>query len=192
MDITLLFNRRLRGFKRLMGNQEQSVRIIYQCIAGNSGLFLIGFGKSTVDNHQLAVAFDRTLSVLTFDRYMSVNNMWLFRVQSELPHDGINHILIFQQLIIWIFRFHMRLLLCQKMSLKGSHTVFAEQWWIRTQPDIPHDILAVLPIRLIQCKKTFTYITLKCIVQRFSFKCFAKQRHFFQRSVHIERYTAMI
>ena len=78
MDIALPLYRSLRRLKRLMGNQDQPVGIGDQRIARNPRLLLIRTGESPVDDHDLAAALDRALSVLTLDRHMSVDDMGVF------------------------------------------------------------------------------------------------------------------
>ena len=57
-NIRFLDDRRFRRFKRFMGYQTHSSGITYQRISRNSRLFLLCFGKATVDDQQLTAAFD--------------------------------------------------------------------------------------------------------------------------------------
>ena len=86
----------------------------------------------------------------------------------------------------------MGLLLPKEIPLEGGHLILAEQRRIRAQPDIPHDIPAVLPVLLIQGKKTLAHIAVQRVIQRTSLEGMSEKIHFPQASIHIERHTSMI
>ena len=66
-----------------MGCQDQSIGIVDQCISGNTGLWLIGFRQTTVNDEQFAVTFDRRFSRLCLDRDVSVNNVGICARQTK-------------------------------------------------------------------------------------------------------------
>ena len=77
------------GFEGFMGHKAHSVRVGDQCITGNSGLALIGFGKAAVNNQQLPATFNGCLPFFQFHRHMSVDDMALCLIQAELPQNPV-------------------------------------------------------------------------------------------------------
>ena len=67
-----------------MCTEDQSVGIVYQCVSCNSGHLVVCFAKTTVDDNNFAAAFDRALAFSLMYRHMSVDDVPLRRIQSEL------------------------------------------------------------------------------------------------------------
>ena len=111
-----------------MSRQDQPVGVINQCIAGNPRNLLIWSGKTAVDHKNFAIAFYRTLSLTLVNRHMPVDDVTFFRIQFKFTEQIIYNILIFQKMIVGIFSFFMCFLIFNKITFKGGHLVFSEQW----------------------------------------------------------------
>ena len=75
VNVTLILDRRLGRLKRLMRRKNQSVRIVNQCISGDSGLLLVSARETTINNENLSSTLDRALSILRLDRNMTVDDV---------------------------------------------------------------------------------------------------------------------
>ena len=175
-----------------MRHQAQPVGIIDQSIACDPGLLLVCLGKSSVNDHHLAVAFDRAFSIFTLHRNMAVDDVSALRRQTEFPHHIVDHVFFFQKLIIGVLLFHMGLLLRQKIPLEGSHLILAEQRGIRAQPDIPHDVLSVFPVLLIQSKEALAHIAVQRVIQGTPLEGMSEKAHLSQAPVLIQRHASVI
>jgi len=70
-----------------MADQNQTVGIVDQGVAGNSGGLLVGSGKSAVDDQLFAFGPDRAFAGNGLDGNMPVDQMALFRIDAEFSQD---------------------------------------------------------------------------------------------------------
>ena len=192
MDVNLFLDRRLSGFKGFKRHQTHPVGVIDKSVSCDPGLLLIRFRKTAVDNQYFSAAFDRILPVFSLHRDMAVYNVGMLRVKSELAHDAVDHPLVLDQIIIRIFLLNMRLLLRQKIPLEGSHFIFAEERRVAVEPDIPHNILSLLPLLLIKGEKSFSHIGFQLVIERFPLIASPVHLYFFEFSLRGQRDAAVI
>ena len=82
-------------------------------------------------------------------------------------------------------------LVCNKISFKCCHLVFAEQRGIRTCPDKPEDIPSLTLLFVVHCKKRSPYISLQYIIEFFALVSLAIDLDFLETSVLIQRNASM-
>ena len=174
-----------------MCTEDQSVGIVYQCVSCNSGNLVVCFAETTVDDNDFAAAFDRALAFSLMYRHMSVDDVPLRRIQSKLSEKTVYHFFVFQKTIICTFHFFVRCLVCNKISFKCCHLVFAEQRGVRARPDKPEDIPALTLLFVVHSKKRSPYISLQYIIEFFALVSLAIDLDFLETSILIQRNTSV-
>src|SRR5699024_1707322 len=190
-DIYLLRHCRLFRSKRLMSRQKETVRVVDQCISRDSRYFLICLAETAVDHDHLAAALHRALAFPLMNGDVSVDDMALRGIQTELTQHGIHHVLPLQKTEISALFLLVRFLIRDKISLKGRHFILAEKRGIGSRPDIPQDISAFSLFLTVHGVKRSADISFQHIVQFPAFTGSAVNLYFFQASVLIEGDTAV-
>ena len=86
----------------------------------------------------------------------------------------------------------MGLLLCKKIPLERRHLILAKQRRTLAEPDVPHHILAALPLLRIQRMESLSHIAFQDLIQTLSFIRMPIDAYGLQAPVLIQRHTAMI
>ena len=83
LDVLTLFDGLLHGGERLVLYQLESAVVVFQSIAGDTCFQVISLGEATVDDHQLAIRFDRVLALQGLDRDMAVDDVAVLALHTE-------------------------------------------------------------------------------------------------------------
>ena len=174
-----------------MSSKIQSIGIIDQRISGNSRYFLIWLGKTTVNHDNLSITFYRALSFALMYRNMTIDDMPFFRIQTKFTKHIIYHFFILPEAVISILLLFMCRRILYEISFKSTHLALAKQWWIRSCPDIPHNISALLLFFFSYRIECSAHIGFQYIVQFFSLVAFSINLYFPECSVFIQRNASM-
>ena len=112
---------------RLVFRQCHEARVEDKGISCDTGLLLIRFRDTAVDDEQLAFSLYRAFSILDLYRYMTVQDMRSLRIQAEFCQDLLADILSVDQFIIRNGVFLMCFLVCHETPFESRHLIFTKQ-----------------------------------------------------------------
>ena len=70
------------------------MRIIYECISGDAGLFVVALAESTVNDNEFAVGPDGELPVFFLYRCVAIDDVTVVSIQTKLSEKHIANPLI--------------------------------------------------------------------------------------------------
>ena len=128
-----------------MRSKRHVVGIVDQCIAGNSCLFMISLGDTTINYIQFAICLYRVLALLGLDRHMSVYDVGALGIKAELHQYLVGIRFHCGELVIGIEVLNAQFFLVSEENMfKGGYLVFSKERRIGAAPQIPHQIHGVL------------------------------------------------
>ena len=119
-----------------MLNELETTGVIDQGITGDTGLVVIGFRETTIDDHQLAICLDRVLTLGRSHRYVTIDDMTVGSRHPKGIHDVVDDLLAVSQLEVIALFLLVRLLVGDEVTLEGSHLALVEEWTVGTAPEI--------------------------------------------------------
>ena len=164
------------------------MRIVNQCIAGDTGFLVHRTAEASIYNKQLAIGPDRVLSLYCVNRSMAIYDMRIIIIQSELVQYLTAEALIVIPAIVRIRRLCPHTLVCNVFHLKGlKHS--ATQRGFFSSPQKPHKVHIIL-IRIVHIRSPCLLIAF--IKQSSSVIKFTINIQLVKGSVAVHRDTAVI
>ena len=110
-----------------MLDELDAVAVIDERVSGDSGLLLIGFAETAVNDKTLAVGAHRCLAFDGANRHVTVDDTSCRRVKTELFENLRAHLLVVCQGKISPFLLLVRGLVAEEIALKSSHLILVVQ-----------------------------------------------------------------
>ena len=136
LDVGTSLDGILSACEWLVLNELETTGVIDQGITGDTGLVVIGFRETTIDDHQLAICLDRVLTLGRSHRYVTIDDMTVGARHPKGIHDVVDDLLAVSQLEVIALFLLVRLLVGDEVTLEGSHLALVEEWTVGTTPEI--------------------------------------------------------
>ena len=105
MDVATAEHCLLAALKRLVLYELYTMTIIDERIAGNAGLFLVGFGETAVDDEASALGTYRRLALDGANGYMAVDDTPRIRREAKLDEDALAYVAAICQFVVGTLAF---------------------------------------------------------------------------------------
>ena len=133
-DVVALLDCFVGAAERLVLHQFQAAGMENQRVAGNTGLWLVGFGETAVDYQELAVCLDWGLTLGGLDGHVPVDDMAVGAFNTKAVEDHIYCALVVVEGIIITFFLFVGLWVGYEIAFEGGHLVLVEQWGVGAAP----------------------------------------------------------
>lgn len=187
LDVGAFGHSLLRAVERLVLDEFEATAVIDQCVASNARRVVVGFGKTTVDDHQHAVCLDGILALAGMDRNVAVDDVACLALHTEVVQQVGTHLGILTKLIVCAFLLVVRDGIGKEIPLESRHAALVEEWAVGSAPQVPEEIpcsaLRTLAIGRRECR---AHLQLDLLHQFAAAVCVSVYLHLAQTAVGIE------